>query len=63
MITDEHEQATRYEFDLQVESEPDPVPLPEVPDDVKKESSGSNSLFMLFILTAGALIRRQRVKH
>ncbi|TMO81779.1 hypothetical protein CWC15_20520 [Pseudoalteromonas spongiae] len=63
VITDEHKQAARYELDLKVEAEPDPVPLPEVPDDVKKESSGSNSWLMLFILTAGALIRRLRVKH
>lgn len=58
-VTDEHAQTANYELDLQVETEPDPVPLPEVPDDVKKDSSGSSSLFGLLLLTAGALIRRK----
>ncbi|MFY8350408.1 M14 family zinc carboxypeptidase [Pseudoalteromonas sp. SSM20] len=63
VVTDEHEQEARYELDLKVEAEPDPVPLPEVIDDVKKDSSGSNSLFGLLVLTLGAFIRRARVKH
>ncbi|MDE3274292.1 PKD domain-containing protein [Pseudoalteromonas sp. G4] len=63
VVTDEHEQEARYELDLKVEAEPDPVPLPEVIDDVKKDSSGSNSLFGLLVITLGAFIRRARVKH